>query len=84
MGGSAPCPLCGWRVIGGSGVFWSCGAEGFGTPKVWPNPGGVAGRSLGRCNTAAFICVGSFAAFAEFAVLVLFVLLFVELLADCP
>ena len=51
---------------------------------VCPNPGGVTGRSLGRCNTAAFTCGGSFAAAVLLVLFVLLVLLLVELLADCP
>jgi hypothetical protein len=54
---------------------------------VCPNPGGVTGRSLGRCKTAAFTCGGSLVAAALFVLFELFALLIpplVELLADCP
>lgn len=62
-------------------MFTGCAPDGVCAPMVCPNPGGVTGRSLGRCNTAAFTCGGSLAAVVVFAVLVL---LLVELLADCP
>src|SRR5579872_1026257 len=80
IGGSAPCPCCapccGERVIGGRGVLTGCADEGScgkaGCPKlVCPKPGGVTGRSLGRCSTAAFTCCGSFVAVVLFVLFVL-------------
>src|SRR5579864_208933 len=56
MGARAPCPCCGSNVMGGSGALLAC-ALGSCAAKGCANPGvGVTGRSLGRCNTAAFTC----------------------------
>jgi len=58
--------------MGGRAVFTCCPDGSCIT--VCPNPGGVTGRSLGRCNTAAFTCGGSVGPFVLLVVLLVAVL----------
>src|SRR5690242_13630312 len=56
IGGRAPGPCWGCSVMGGNGVLAAC-VVGSGFEMGGANPGGgVTGRSLGRCRTAAFTC----------------------------